>query len=90
MTRTELAERVALKKGCTLKEADEFIKVTFEEIPEVLKTGEKVNINGFGTYEKVEKPERKGRRPSDGAEITIPASNGVKFKASKTFKDKLN
>lgn len=50
----------------------------------------KVSINGFGTFESVHSEARKGRNPSNGEEITIPAKERIRFRASKTFKDIVN
>ena len=52
-----------------------------------LKDGDKVTLGGFGTFEVRERPERKGRNPQTGAEITIEASKLPAFKAGKALKD---
>ena len=52
-----------------------------------LKDGDKVTLVGFGTFEVRERPERKGRNPQTGAEITIEASKLPAFKAGKALKD---
>ena len=49
--------------------------------------GDKVTLVGFGTFEVRERPERKGRNPQTGAEITIEASKLPAFKAGKALKD---
>ena len=48
-----------------------------------LKKGEKVVFSNFGTFEIRKRAERKGRNPSTGEEIMIPAKDVVVFKMSK-------
>ena len=52
-----------------------------------LKDGDKVTLVGVGTFEVRERPERKGRNPQTGAEITIEASKLPAIKAGKALKD---
>ena len=60
---------------------------TLNAITAALKDGDKVTLVGFGTFEVRERPERKGRNPQTGAEITIEASKLPAFKAGKALKD---
>ena len=52
-----------------------------------LANGDKVSIPGVITFESRHKPASKGRNPSTGAEIQIPARNVVKIKAGKALSD---
>lgn len=61
----------------------------FELMSESLAGGDKVTVPSFGTFQVSERPARKGRNPATGEEITIAASKGVRFKMSKTLKDRL-
>ena len=42
-----------------------------------------LSFSGFGSFRVNHNPARKGRNPRTGAEITIPAGETLKFKASK-------
>ena len=55
-----------------------------------LKSGEKVTIPGFGTFEVRHRNARMGRNPQTGESIQIKASNTPGFKAGKALKDALN
>ena len=81
MTKVELIAAVAEKANLTKKDAEAAV------ITESLKGGDKVTLVGFGTFEVRERPERKGRNPQTGAEITIEASKLPAFKAGKALKD---
>lgn len=59
-------------------------------VSDALTSGDRVQLVGFGTFETVERVERKGHNPKTKEEITIPASTSVKFKAGKALKDAVN
>ena len=86
MTKVELIAAVAEKANLTKKDA-EAVNGALDVITESLKGGDKVTLVGFGTFEVRERPERKGRNPQTGAEITIEASKLPAFKAGKALKD---
>ena len=52
-----------------------------------LKSGDKVQLLGFGTFEVKERAARTGKNPATGATIEIPASKAPAFKPGKAFKD---
>ena len=81
MTKVELIAAVAEKANLTKKDAEAAVNGALDVITESLKGGDKVTLVGFGTFEVRERPERKGRNPQTGAEITIEASKLPAFKA---------
>ncbi len=87
MTKVELIGALAEKAGITKKDADKYASAFIDVITEALKSGEKVTITGFGTFEVKERAERKGVNPRTKEEITIPASKLPSFKAGKSLKD---
>ena len=87
MTKVELIAQVAEKTGTSKKASEEAVAAVLASITEALQNGEKVSLVGFGTFEVRERPERKGRNPQTGAEITIEASKLPAFKAGKALKD---
>ena len=66
--------------------AEAAVNSALNAITAALKDGDKVTLVGFGTFEVRERPERKGRNPQTGAEITIEASKLPAFKAGKALK----
>jgi DNA-binding protein HU-beta len=87
MNKTELAAALAAKCSMTKKDAEAAIGALTSIIEETLKTGEKVQIVGFGTFEVKERAERPGRNPQTGESITIAAGKAPVFKAGKALKD---
>ena len=86
MNKGQLIEEVAKKGKFTKKEARSAVELTLETIKKNTKKGRGVQLLGFGTFSVTKRKRRKGRNPQTGAEITIPASKTVRFKAGKGFK----
>ena len=90
MNKTELIAAVAEKSDLSKKDAEKAVNALVGTIEAALKSGEKVQIVGFGAFEAKCRPARKGHNPLTGAEIDIPASKAPSFKAGKALKDALN
>lgn len=90
MNKTELITAVAEKGEITKKDAEKAINALVDTIIEEVAKGEKIQLVGFGTFEKRERKEREGLNPQTGEKITIPASNVPAFKVGKAFKDAVN
>ncbi|NLT21297.1 MAG: HU family DNA-binding protein [Syntrophomonadaceae bacterium] len=89
MNKTELIGEVAGKTGMTKKDAEKVVNAFFDTVEGALKSGDKVQLIGFGTFEVRERKARKGRNPQTGKEIDIPATKVPAFKAGKALKDAL-
>ncbi len=92
VNKTELVEKIVTDKENTVtkKDAAMYIDTVFDVIKDLMSDGHSVFINGFGTFEVVERPERQGRNPQTGESIVIVASKAPKFKAAKGLKDAVN
>ncbi len=87
MSKKDIVEAVAQSVGLSKKDAEKAVNATLDAVTGALKAGERVQIIGFGTFEVKERPERTGRNPQSGEEITIAASKVPVFKAGKALKD---
>lgn len=87
MNKTELISEVAQKSNMTKKDAEKVVNAFFSTVEDALKSGEKVQLIGFGTFEVRERQARKGRNPQTGEEISIPAARVPAFKSGKALKD---
>lgn len=90
MNKTELVGAVADKADISVASAEKAVKAFTGVVSDALTSGDRVQLIGFGTFETVERAERKGHNPKTKEEITIPASTSVKFKAGKALKDAVN
>lgn len=87
MNKNELSAAVAAKAGLTRKDAEAAVCAMSEIIADSLRSGEKVQIVGFGAFEIKERPARKARNPKTGEEIQIGARRSAIFKPGKMLKE---
>ena len=90
MNKTELVEKVATSTGLSKTQADAALNAFIEAVTDALKTGDKVSLKGFGTFEVRSREERVGRNPRTGESMTIPSSRVPAFKASSALKSEVN
>lgn len=87
MTKADFVKVVAEKAGCSNKAADTAVDAVFEAVADVLKAGDKIRINNFGSFEVKETAPRHGINPATGEKIDIAASKKVVFKVSNALKN---
>ncbi len=87
MNRNELVSEISKKTGYDKKEIDKVLVSFMDVVEDAVKADDKVQLVGFGTFERRSRAARTGRDPRTGAEIKIPACNVPAFKAGKKFKD---
>ncbi len=90
MRKKELAAAIAKQTGLSEKNAGLAVQAFIDVIGDELKEGKAVQLIGFGTFDVLDRPERQGRNPLTGEDITIKASKTPRFKAGKALKDKVN
>ncbi len=90
MNKSELIDAAAQKAGLPKGDVENALKGLLDAITDAVKSGEKVSITGFGTFERRERAARTGRNPQTGAEVDIAASKSPAFKPGKSFKDAVN
>lgn len=90
MNKKDVIDAVSEKAGVTKAVAANAVDAMLEAISESLSKGETVRFIGFGTFSVQNTKERQGRNPQSGEQITIPASNRIKFVTGKTLKDAIN
>lgn len=89
MNKTELVAKVAETTELTKKDAAKAVDAVLDAIADALKSGDKVQLIGFGNFEVRERAARKGRNPQTGKEIEIAASKIPAFKPGKQLKDSI-
>ena len=85
MNKSDLIDEVAAIVS-TKKEAQAAVDCVFSKITETMKSGDQVQISGFGSFKVTKREARKGRNPQTGAEIHIEARRVPKFVAGKALK----
>lgn len=88
ITKKELTQLVASRAPTLSKrDTEQVVEVTMQTIIELVASGEKVSIAGFGTFEPRDRSARKGRNPQTGEELLIAPTRVPAFSAAKSFKD---
>lgn len=90
MTKAELLAEIASRAGLTKADAGKALDAFCEAIIAALCRGDDVALVGFGSFTVKTREARTGRNPATGAEIQIPASRTVGFKAGKALKGAVN
>jgi len=95
VNKSELIDRIAKRTGMTLKDSKVVIEAIFSTTPKhgiianELKSGRKVQITGFGTFQIRKRRKREGRNPQTGETIQIPATKFPAFSAGRALKDRV-
>lgn len=87
MTKVELVAAITEKTGFTKKNSEQALVAVLESITDALKSGEKVSLVGFGTFEVRERAARDGINPQTQKKIKIAATKVPAFKAGKVLKE---
>lgn len=82
----ELASRSDVTKAAAAKVLDNLTGLVLERAH----AGQETHIHRFGTFDRHDKPARKGRNPKTGESIPLDAVSVLRFKPSKSTRDELN
>ncbi len=87
--KADLVKELAEQTNMGQKDIKTLVDGLLSSISSHLKSGDKVQLTGFGTFEVRERSARTGVRPGTTEKIEIPASKYPAFKAGKSLKDEL-
>ena len=90
MTKADLIEDISRAAEMSRKDSELIVETVFESIVKSLRSGEKIEIRGFGSFRTRERKSRVGRNPKTGARVDVPAKRIPYFKPSKELKDVVN
>lgn len=91
MTKSELIEKVVQTHGMlNMKVSEIVVNTVFDSIEEALKSGDKVEIRGFGSFTIRERLGREARNPKSGEVVRIPSKRTPFFKTGKDLKERVN
>ena len=90
MTKADLVEEVAKHSGLSKKDAEIIVQTVLDSIVESLKSGEKIELRGFGSFRLRERTSREGRNPKTGEKVFVPAKKVPYFKPGKELRELIN
>src|SRR5579862_8302814 len=90
MTKADLVDRVTSLGDLTRRDSEVIVDTLFDSVIHALKTGDKVEVRGFGSFRTRQRNSRTGRNPKTGAKVDVPAKRVPFFKPSKELRDSVN
>lgn len=87
MNKSELVATMADKCSLTKKDCEAALDAFVAAIGGALKSGDKVQLVGFGAFEVKERAARTARNPKTNEPVQIPASRLPMFKPGKALKE---
>lgn len=91
MNKSDLVE-VLVQKIPTMagKDVEVIVNTIFDSMTDALKTGNRIEIRGFGSFEvRIRKP-RVGRNPKTGTSVNVGERRVPFFKVGKELRDRVN
>jgi nucleoid DNA-binding protein len=89
MTKQQLIEKVTAKTELGKAEVELAVDSVLELITEALRSNERVDLRGFGSFVVKDRKERPGRNPRTGETITIAARRDATFRPGKELTERL-
>lgn len=90
MKKKELIDAISATTGLTRKDAENALNAVMSSITDLLAKGDSIVLPGFVSISVKKRAARKGRNPTTGAPLNIPAKNIVSFKAGTKLKEAVN
>ena len=90
MTKADLIDEVSRAVEMTRKDSELIVETIFESIVGALRSSDKIEIRGFGSFRTRQRQARVGRNPKTGARVKVPPKKVPYFKPSKDLKDLIN
>jgi integration host factor subunit beta len=90
VTKADLIEEVSRVVEMTRKDSEVIVEAIFDSIVRSLRTGDKIEIRGFGSFRTRQRQPRVGRNPKTGSRVEVPSKRIPYFKPSKELKDLVN
>lgn len=87
MNKSELVAAMAEKSSLPKKNCQDALEAVITVIEDALKSGGKVKLPGFGTFEVKARAARIGRNPKTREPVDIPASKQPAFRPGKALKE---
>ncbi|HKO58546.1 MAG TPA: integration host factor subunit beta [Thermoanaerobaculia bacterium] len=90
MTKAELVDEVARVVQLTKKQAETIVNIVFDSIVDSLRSGQKIELRGFGSFRLRSRKSRTGRNPKTGEKVEVPSKKIPYFKPGKELKELIN
>jgi len=90
MTKADLVEEVTKLGDLTRRDSETIVETIFDSVIGALRSGDKIEIRGFGSFRIRQRKPRIGRNPKTGTKVEVPAKKVPYCKPSKELRDLVN
>lgn len=90
MNKQDLLRIMVKRTSLNQKQCEEALNCLMETIAEQVSAGEKIQLVGFGCFERKYRKGRKARNPQTREPMDVPAAYVPQFTPGKSFKEMVN
>ncbi|MDY7219181.1 integration host factor subunit beta [Denitrificimonas sp. JX-1] len=91
MNKSELIERIVdRQEQLAVRDVELAVKAMLEQMTQVLSSGQRIEVRGFGSFSVNYRAPRIGRNPKTGEEVQLPGKYVPHFKPGKELRDRVN
>ena len=90
MNKSELIEKLALRTGLNVQQAEEVVNLIYKRMRETMVSGGGIEIRGFGSFVVKEYGSYQGRNPKTGEKIAVKPKKLPFFKVGKELKERID
>jgi len=89
LTKADLSQHLRGRLDLDRREADQLVNTFLESLIKALRSGEGIELRGFGSFRFRDCPAHQGRNPRTGECILVPPKRVVYFKMGKDLQSRL-
>ncbi|MGI1677476.1 MAG: integration host factor subunit beta [Cellvibrionaceae bacterium] len=91
MTKSELIEKIADRQDqLPAKDVELAVKLILDYMSDILSSGDRIEIRGFGSFSLHYRAPRVGRNPKTGESVQLEGKHVPHFKPGKEMRDRVN
>ena len=91
MTKSELIDKIAEQQPqLSVKDIELAVKAILERMSDVLASGQRIEVRGFGSFSLHYRSPRTGRNPKSGDPVRLQGKHVPHFKPGKDLRERVN
>ncbi|WP_428699286.1 integration host factor subunit beta [Stappia sp.] len=91
MIKSELVQRIAEQNPHLYqRDVENIVNAILDEVTDALRSGNRVELRGFGAFSVKNRPARTGRNPRTGQKVDVDEKYVPFFKTGKEMRERLN
>ncbi len=90
MTKSDLIEALSERGKLSKKQAEAIVALVFDSMTSAMKSGERIEIRGFGSFKVKHYKPYVGRNPKTGEKVEVRSKKLPFFKVGKELKERVD